>query len=95
MNAHVLPQTDAASPMEAQLLRLLAGVLDRPVAALSVEAEFADQGLDSLLALRWSRGIADALGRDVELEWFFDYPTVARLAAFLDPNHRCGETPAP
>jgi aryl carrier-like protein len=80
--------------MEARLLQLLAVVLERPVSALSVDAEFADQGLDSLLALRWSRAIADALGREVELEWFFDHPTIARLAAVLEPHDSHGAAPA-
>jgi acyl carrier protein len=45
---------------------------------------FADQGLDSLAGLRYSRKIQDLLDAEIELEWLFDHPTISQLSEFLD-----------
>jgi acyl carrier protein len=44
---------------------------------------FAEQGVDSLIGLRFVRKIQDLVELDIELEWIFDYPTVQKLAEFL------------
>ena len=62
----------------------LAEVLERDAGELSLSATFADQGLDSLLGLRFAGKLGDVLGVEVELEWLMDYPSIAQLAHFLD-----------
>lgn len=61
---------------------------------VSTSRDFFEQGIDSLTGLRICRSLADALGRDVELEWVFDYPTVELLAAHLERQSAAAALPA-
>ena len=62
----------------------LAAVMELEPSQLSLTLTFAEQGLDSLMALRFARKIQDLFGSDIELEWLFDHPTIAQLCRFLD-----------
>jgi len=72
--------------LEQQLRDLLADVMDVAPQELSVGVDLEEQGVDSLVALRFSRRISDLVGSEVELEALFDYPTIAALAGFLGPR---------
>jgi aryl carrier-like protein len=68
-----------------QLLRsALAELIDVDAHAVCVNTPFAEQGIDSLLGLRFVRRVQDLLGAEVELEWLFDHPSIRELSAFLD-----------
>lgn len=62
----------------------LAALLELDPAKVTVTAHLSDLGVDSLIGLRFSRKIHDLTGREVELEWLYDYPTIKQLAALLD-----------
>lgn len=68
-----------------QLLRhALAGVIEVDAQEVSLTLPFAEQGVDSLVGLRFARQIQDLLDTEVELEWMFDHPTIRQLSEFLD-----------
>lgn len=69
---------------EQSLRAALAALLERDPEEVDVTAHLSDLGVDSLIGLRLSRTIHDLTGRDIELEWLYDYPTIRQLAAFLD-----------
>lgn len=65
-------------------LRLvLAELLHCDPVHVSASSNFAELGMDSLVALRFTRKINDVTGLDIELENLFDYPTIAALSSFL------------
>ena len=68
-----------------QLLRnALAGVIEVDAQDVSLTVPFAEQGVDSLLGLRFVRQVQDLLDTEIELEWMFDHPTIRQLSDFLD-----------
>ena len=69
---------------ELELRNALASTMQVDPETLSMTAEFSQQGVDSLIALRFIRRIEDMIGTEVDLEWAFDYPTLRDLARFLD-----------
>jgi acyl carrier protein len=69
---------------ETCLRQLLAELLETPAQEVALDQTLAELGVDSLIGLRFARRINDALGIEVELEWLFDYPTIAQLAALLE-----------
>ncbi|MBX7168178.1 MAG: SDR family NAD(P)-dependent oxidoreductase [Pirellulales bacterium] len=58
----------------------LAQTLGVPAARLDGERSFLDLGLDSLLAIRWMRGLEQRFGGRWSATLPFDYPTLLRLA---------------
>ncbi len=68
-----------------QLLRCaLAEVIEVEAHDVCVRTPFAEQGVDSLLGLRFVRRMQDLLGAEIELEWLFDHPSIEELSVFLD-----------
>lgn len=65
---------------------MLAEVMNVPANDISSTATFSQLGMDSLTGLRFARKIKDAFGVEIELEWIFDYPTIEKLAGFLDTH---------
>lgn len=61
----------------------LAHLLQVQPADLSLDAEFGELGVDSIVGLRFARKLAESIGSEVELEWLFDYPTISKLTVFL------------
>lgn len=74
--------------IEATMTQCLAELIGMDAARIDPRAPLSDYGVDSLLALRWAGKLAPLIGREVELEWLYDYPTIAELAAFLDGQRR-------
>jgi acyl carrier protein len=66
----------------------LAELMEIDARELSLIVTFAEQGVDSLVGLRFAQKIEELCGREVELEWLFDYPTIRQLSQFLDKQ--CG-----
>ncbi len=71
-----------STPTERALAPLFAEVLDR--ASVSVDRDFFDIGGHSLLAVHLVSRVQQTLGVDLPLVAFFENPSVARLAAWLD-----------
>lgn len=69
---------------EASLRDVLAELLERKAHDISLDQTLAEQGVDSLIGLRFARRIHDVLGIEIDLEQLFDYPTISQLAHFLD-----------
>lgn len=61
----------------------LAEIMEVEAQQISITMTFADQGVDSLVALRFTRSLEDLTGTEVQLEWLFDYPSIRELAPFL------------
>ncbi|MFC3377479.1 acyl carrier protein [Rugamonas sp. CCM 8940] len=72
------------SMLEQGLRDVLAQLIEVDPQQLSVTVNLSEQGVDSLLGLRFARKIEDLTGSPVELEWLFDYPTIRQLAGFLE-----------
>ncbi len=72
------------STNEEKLLLVLRKELEMDSTEATVHTGFAELGLDSIAGLRFARKAQDALGMHIELEWLFDYPSVAELARFLE-----------
>lgn len=70
--------------LERRLRDELAALLEVGADTLSLTAPFDELGVDSLIGLRFARKLEDATGVAVDLEYLFDYPTLAQLAAFLE-----------
>lgn len=68
----------------------LAELLGMDAAALSDSTNFSDLGVDSLVGLRFIRRVQEAIGREVDFEWMFDYPTIGQLSTFLDSQFNRG-----
>lgn len=68
----------------------LAAVLESSPEAISLDANFHELGLDSLLAVRAGQRMTAALGAEIEPVLLYTFPTVRQLAAAL-----CEEHPAP
>jgi amino acid adenylation domain-containing protein len=83
---YVAPRTDT----EARVAAILAEVLG--VSRVGVHDDFFELGGHSLLAARAAMRIRAALGADVTLSTFFEAPTVARMAARVQPA--AGAVPA-
>ena len=81
------------TPREEYLREALAELMAVEAKTLSLTTTFDEQGVDSLIGLRFVRKIQDATGMDIELEWVFDHPTIEQLAQFLD--ERAGRLPNP
>lgn len=71
------------SILQGHLIAALADVMEIPPAQVSTTVSFAEQGLDSLTALRLARKIHDRTAIEIELEWLLDYPTILELERFL------------
>ena len=71
---------------ELHLAKVLAELLEVDVEQISMTLSFSDQGVDSLLALRFVRKIHDEFGINLELEVFFDYPSLRELAIHLSES---------
>lgn len=65
------------------LTHFLADVLETEARLVAPDLTFEEQGMDSLNGMRFARKIQDLLGREIELECLFDYPTITQLASFL------------
>lgn len=72
------------SLLKTHLRIALADLLAVAPEEVSLTTDLGAQGVDSLIALRLARKIADATGYDIDLEWLFDHPTLEQLAAFLE-----------
>lgn len=67
-----------------QLRAMLAGALFMDAAAIDPHAGFMDLGLDSILAVEFTKSINDAFGAGLKAARLYDHPDLASLAAFLD-----------
>ncbi|MDQ0988659.1 non-ribosomal peptide synthetase/type I polyketide synthase [Streptomyces sp. V2I9] len=81
------------TPTAALLRRLLASALRLPDATVPDDASFLALGLDSLAAVDLVRQLERELGRTLPATLFFEYRTVAELAAYLDTTP--SPSPAP
>lgn len=70
--------------MEQRLKEILGQLLEVDPLQLPVDADMGEQGVDSLIGLRFARKIEELTGSEVELEWLLDHPTIAQLARFLE-----------
>ena len=57
----------------------------------SITEDYCAQGVDSLVGLRFARRLQDHLGREIEIEWLYDHPSIAQLAAFLETLPRVAD----
>ncbi|MEU6957071.1 amino acid adenylation domain-containing protein [Streptomyces sp. NPDC045714] len=78
------PRTGTGSGTAALLRRLLASALRLPAAGVPDDEPFLALGLDSLAAVDLVRQLERELGRPLPATLFFEYRTVAELAAHLD-----------
>ncbi|UZI26762.1 non-ribosomal peptide synthetase/type I polyketide synthase [Streptomyces sp. VB1] len=78
------PRTATGSSTAALLRRLLASALRLPAAGVPDDEPFLALGLDSLAAVDLVRQLERELGRPLPATLFFEYRTVAELAAHLD-----------
>jgi len=85
------PRAEARSATERTIAAVWAEVLALP--RVEVDDNFFEVGGHSLLLARMQEKLTAALGRPVSVLDLFQYPTVAALAAHLDP--RPGEAEAP
>ena len=74
------------STLEHQLRNALAKLMDVAPESLSTTQDMSEQGVDSLLGLRFARQVQELTAVEVELEWLYDHPSIAQLAAFLEPR---------
>ncbi|SCE62650.1 condensation domain-containing protein, partial [Streptomyces sp. OspMP-M43] len=88
------PRTDTAGGTAALLRRLLASTLRLPDAAVPDDEPFLALGLDSLAAVDLVRQLERELGRTLPATLFFEYRTVAELAAHLDTTPSLLRSPA-
>ncbi|MFI6138987.1 amino acid adenylation domain-containing protein [Streptomyces griseus] len=88
------PRTDTAGGTAALLRRLLASALRLPDAAVPDDEPFLALGLDSLAAVDLVRQLERELGRTLPATLFFEYRTVAELAAHLDTTPSLLRSPA-
>jgi acyl carrier protein len=70
--------------LDQSLRTALASVMEVDEKNLSLTADLSEQGVDSLIGLRFAREIEELTGLEVQLEWLFDYPTIQQLSAFLE-----------
>lgn len=82
------------SVRERQLIDLLQAFLGDEAPRITPASRFDALGLDSLASLRFARRAQDALGIEIDLEWFYDHPTVADFAHFLDTRDGASGTGA-
>ena len=68
---------------EQALRDALAALMEVDPSALALDQRLDEQGVDSLIGLRFARKVEDLTGAPVDLEWIYDYPTLAALAAHL------------
>ena len=71
----------------------LAVLMEMPAQDISIADDLSEQGVDSLVGLRLARKIEQYTGRAIELEWLYDYPTIASLAQFIE-QHNLAPAPA-
>lgn len=77
---------------EIQMRELLAQLLEVDAASISTRVPMTEQGMDSLLGLRFARLVQDKIGREIDIEWLFDYPTIEEFARCVDA--RCSAVAA-
>ncbi|WP_228994412.1 non-ribosomal peptide synthetase/type I polyketide synthase [Streptomyces sp. DH8] len=87
----------ASTPTAASIRRLLASALGLPDAAIPDDEPFLALGLDSLAAVDLVRQLERERGRALPATLFFEYRTVAELAAYLDsaPSLPPASVPSP
>ncbi|HEX8431088.1 MAG TPA: amino acid adenylation domain-containing protein, partial [Longimicrobium sp.] len=85
------PRAEARSATERTIAAVWAEVLALP--RVEVDDNFFEVGGHSLLLARMQEKLTAALGRPVSVLDLFQYPTVAALAAHLDPRPGEAETP--
>lgn len=78
--------------LERQLTDFWAALLE--ISPVGVDDNFFDLGGNSLLAQKTVAGIA-AMGHTLPITKLYQYPTVAGLAAFLQPTEAAGASPNP
>src|SRR6185295_15116576 len=81
-------------PLESQLVEIWREALGRP--AVGIDDNFFDLGGQSLLILQVQSRLETLLDRELEITDLFKYPTIRRLAAFLegrDPSAADDEIP--
>lgn len=69
---------------ESWLRDALAELIEIDATQISLTQPLAEQGVDSLVALRLTRRLQELFGVEVELEWLFDHPSICELSQFLD-----------
>jgi acyl carrier protein len=70
--------------IETFLITNLASLMKVEPDTLSLTMTFDEQGVDSLVGLRFIKKIHKATGMEIEMKKIFDYPTLKDLAQFLD-----------
>jgi amino acid adenylation domain-containing protein len=80
-----------ASPAEAKIARIWADALG--LASVERHDSFFDLGGHSLLAVQVAQRMSEALQADIPLVALFQHPTVAGMAAWLQPEHRAPFSP--
>ncbi|MFF5772095.1 amino acid adenylation domain-containing protein [Streptomyces californicus] len=83
------------TPTTVLLRRLLAAALRLPDTAVPDDEPFLSLGLDSLAAVDLVRQLERELGRALPATLFFEYRTVAELAAHLDTTPASSAAPSP
>ena len=80
---------ETATDLERKLIRAWASLL--PVGEIGLDDNFFQIGGHSLLALKLVRRLRDELKIEVPIRYFFEYPTIRRLAEKLEPSRSSEE----
>jgi acyl carrier protein len=72
------------------LLAYLAQVVESPVEDIGIDVPFARYGLDSVGMTMMASELMDFLEQEIELDTFFEYPTVESLSHHLAGEARQG-----
>ncbi|MEM6848486.1 MAG: beta-ketoacyl synthase N-terminal-like domain-containing protein [Pseudomonadota bacterium] len=74
----------AGASVEARLIGATATALGYPNADISRRATFTDQGIDSILVVRFVNEVNRQLSIDLDRAAVFDHPTIERLASHIE-----------
>ncbi|WP_437624451.1 SDR family NAD(P)-dependent oxidoreductase [Sorangium sp. So ce1151] len=74
--------------IERTLLDQLSSTLRMERAALDADRSFADYGLDSIMGVRTTEGINEALSINLSSTSMFDHPSIRKLAAYIFAEYR-------
>ncbi|KAM3080309.1 hypothetical protein ACMFMG_005270 [Clarireedia jacksonii] len=78
------PSRETSKNIVAQVMSIIAEEAGIDMTALEADSDFADFGIDSLLALNISGRLQEELGIEAQSTMFAEYPTVKELTTFLN-----------
>lgn len=90
------PSTASTAELRHWIQAAIARATRQTPDAVDPDREFFEIGLDSLELTRMAADLEEKLGRPVDTGWFFDFPTINRLSAYLAGDHAAAShRPAP